>query len=109
MLYPQLPFDCSLLEASAADARKELNLKRPIWTEDYDGDEPALYVKFERGEDGKVILPPVFHILISDELMYAGMKDHPQKTRIKYMGDVHESGRVADFILCTAHLISFQK
>ena len=89
-------FDDSCMVHSRAAARAELDLNRPIWTSDWvpvvaesrlsaeDIARFPLYLKYERDPEGKLVLPDDRNVLLSDELVYAAMKELTQKKRAEF-------------------------
>lgn len=90
-------FDDFNIRQSAETARIELGRHRPIWTDGWspvrttgnrlsvkDMDRFPLYVKYKRDDQGKLILPDDCNVLLSDELVYAVMKELSQKKRAEF-------------------------
>ncbi|KAJ5977318.1 hypothetical protein N7501_000660 [Penicillium viridicatum] len=89
-------FDDFQMTQSREAARTELDLNRPVWTSDWvpvitgnrhsanDIARFPLYVKYERDPEGKLVLPEDRNVLLSDELVYAAMKELSQKKRAEF-------------------------
>lgn len=93
---PGCAFDDSYMTQSRDAARTELELDRPIWTSDWvpvitgsrlspqDIARLPLYVRYERDPKGRLVLPDDRNVLLSDELVYAAMKELSQKKRAEF-------------------------
>jgi hypothetical protein len=90
-------FDDFHMKQFAKAAGIKLERHRPIWTNDWtpvhttgnrisakDIARFPLYVKYERDDQGKLVLPDDHNVLLSDELVYAAMKELAQKKRAEF-------------------------